>query len=303
MDNVGRTASKNWLSLILIFLFTFSVSLVGARFVRSILVGKTSAETKETSEDTESESTPRIAPAAIELQSIVNSWIPTVDGRVGLIIYDLDRDELSASYNPDESFATSDLYQLILAYDGYRQIDTGIEKSDTELAPDLDYNTCLDLMVRESNAICAEAITTDNLRSERITNLITSLGMSQTKNFGQTTTPDDLALFLKHLWQHNDLSLASWAKFQGSLLEPSNTDGIDWRQGLPNGFSTGRVYSKASGTMDTAGNWQTYADLALVDFVKQDRHFAVIVLSESVSDITNFSRLGTLIEGKVIEAQ
>ena len=44
MNNVGRTASKNWLSLVLIFFFTFSVSLVGARFVRSILVGNNSIQ-------------------------------------------------------------------------------------------------------------------------------------------------------------------------------------------------------------------------------------------------------------------
>lgn len=302
MSNVSRTASKNWLSLVLIFLFTFSVSLAGGRFVRSILVGNSVAETQEDADvDVEQESSPRIAPTAIDLQPIVDSWVASTSGRVGIIVYDLDRGEIAASYGSDATFSTDDIRGLILAYDGYRQIDNGIENADTVIINGLTYSNCLDMMVRENHTACIETLLESPVRAERITNLLSSLDMTQTTDFGQATTATDLALLLRHVWEHNDLSLSSWAKLQDSMLDQPATDDIDWRQGLPSGFSTARVYDKASGTQSALRNWGSYSDLALVDFVKHDRHFAVVVLSENLTDLNSISRLGTLIEGKVIE--
>lgn len=297
MNNVGRTASKNWLSLVLIFLFTFSVSLVGARFVRSILVGRSSAETKESATETPAQPEAHTIPAAVALQPIIDSWADSADGRVSVLIYDLDRDELAASYNPDNVFSTNGATELILAYDGYRQIDNGIESATSDVIDDLSYGDCLETMARSDSSACAETILSDTLRSERITNFITNLGMTQTKDFAANSSANDLALLLRHIWQHSDLSLNSWAKLQDSLLNSN----ADWRQGLPSGFSTARVYSKAGGDTNGLDGWLSYTDLALVDFVKQDRHFAVVALGENISDPSIFSRLATLIEGKIIE--
>lgn len=302
MSNVSRTASKNWLSLLLIFLFTFSVSLAGGRFVRSILVGNSVAETQEDTDiDVEQESSPRIAPAAIDLQPIINSWATGISGHVGVVVYDLDRNEITANYNSEAAFSTNDVRGLILAYDGYRQIDNGTEDADTIVISNLTYSDCLDAIVRENHTTCIEALLEDQTRAEHITEFLSELNMTQTTDFGQTTTATDLALLLRHIWEHDDLSLDSWARLQDSMLNQPAVDGIDWRQGLPNGFSTARIYDKSSGTQSTLGNWENYSDLALVDFVKHDRHFAVIVLSENLADLSSISRLGTLIEGKVIE--
>ncbi len=304
MNNVGRTASKNWLSLVLIFFFTFSVSLVGARFVRSILVGNNSvAETKDNSNSNDDQDAPQqTTPSAIKLQPIIDSWIAEIDNRVGLVVYDLDRDEIAASYNSDTAFSTGDLYQLIFAYDGYRRLDVGLERADSNIGYELNYSDCLNIMTSTSaSETCATAFLTDSYRSESAQNLINTIGMTQSSDFGQVTTPNDLVLFLQHVWQHDDLSLDSWAKLQASMLELPEESEIDWKQGLPSGFSTARVYSKASGTENDLGTWENYADIALIDFVRQNRHFAVVVLGENGVDPSDFSRLGTLIEGKVIE--
>lgn len=303
MNNVGRTASKNWLSLVLIFFFTFSVSLVGARFVRSILVGNNSvAETKDDS-DNDDQGTPQQAiPSVIKLQPIIDSWITEIDNRVGLVVYDLDRDEIAASYNSDTAFLIGDLYQLIFAYDGYRRLDVGLERADSNIGYELNYSDCLNIMASTSaSETCATAFLADGYRSESAQSLINNIGMTGSSDFGQATTPNDLALFLQHVWQHDDLSLDSWAKLQASMLDLPEGSEIDWKQGLPSGFSTARVYSKASGTENDLGTWENYADIALIDFVRQNRHFAVVVLGENDVDPSDFSRLGTLIEGKVIE--
>jgi len=303
MNNVGRTASKNWLSLILIFLFTFSVSLVGARFVRSILVGdnRSIAETKPEPDETQN-TLQQKTPDAIKLQPLVDSWVAELGYEVGLVVYDLDRGEVAANHNPDNAFSTSDLYQLIFAYDGYRRLDVGLERADSNIGYELNYGDCLDIMASSSTSeICATAFLTDGYRSESALNLMNNIGMTGSSDFGQVSTASDLILFLQHIWQHDDLSLDSWAKLQASMLEPTGENEVDWKQGLPSGFSTARVYSKASGTQTEFGTWEKYSDIALVDFVKQGRHFAVVVLGAEGTDPHDFSRLGTLIEGKVIE--
>lgn len=300
MNNVGRIASKNWLSLVLIFLFTFSVSLVGARFVRSILVGNNQsvAETKTTNEDTP---TPPVNIAnAVKLQPIVNSWILETNNKVGVVIFDLDRNETVASHNPDEIFPTYGVNQLALTYDGYRRLDAGLEKADTNIGYEINYNDCLNLMLRESNDTCANLFLSNSERNESLINFYANLEIANTDN--NAFTANDLSKLLQHIWKHEDLSLISWAKLQDSMLnQTANDSTVDWRQGLPSGFSTARVYSKASGEMDSNGNWITYSDLALVDFVKLNRHFAVVVIGENINDLSSFSRLGTLIEGKVLE--
>ena len=138
--------------------------------------------------------------------------------------------------------------------------------------------------------------------SKRIADFLSELGMTQTAPaFSQTATADDLAIFLKHVWQHDDLNLTSWAQLQDSMLDQPTTADTDWRQGLPSRFSTARVYSKSSNSVNVSDDSTSYGDLALVDFVKQNRHFAIVVLSENMPNINEFSRLATLIEGKVIE--
>jgi len=305
MNNVGRTASKNWLSLLLIFLFTFSVSLVGARFVRSILVGRSAAETPDSLAETKEQTPSETAlPAAIELQPIIDSWVATLEAEVGVAVYDLDRSEMTASHNLTKIFPTSNLNQFILAYDGYRQIDAGLQDANAAISGETSYGDCLNLMTRTADTVCTTAILADPEQAAHATNFITGLNMSETTDLGQNSTPNDYILFLQHVWQHPDLSLESWAKLQDSLLDqPGSDDGIDWRQGLPHGFSTARVYDKASGELSLDSSWATYADVALVDFVKTDRHFAIVVFSTNLQDTSEISRLGTLIEGKVLEEQ
>lgn len=294
MNNVGRTASKNWLSLVLIFLFTFSVSLVGARFVRSILVGNSLAETKESNEVPSIPDPAPAVPDAIELQPILDSWLTNINDEVSVVIYDLDRNEVAASYNSDTVFPTSALNGLILAYNGYRQINIGAETLDS-------YGTCLNDLIQNNDIDCTESILGDPVRSERITEFITSVGMTQTTDFGRQATATDFSKLLQHLWRHEDLSLANWASLQDSMLGQQTLDSTDQRQGLPSGFSTARVYSKNGGEIDDTGTWLSYGDLALVEFVKTNRHLAIVVLGENLTDLSNISRLSTLVEGKVIE--
>ena len=62
-----------------------------------------------------------VEPKKIDFQTMVDNWAKNIDGNKGVLIYDLDRNEVVAEYNPNQSFATASLYKLFVVYEGYRR--------------------------------------------------------------------------------------------------------------------------------------------------------------------------------------
>ena len=119
----------NWLFLVLLFIFVVTTTLVVAiaLFGRSPNNGEapdTFEEVVEGPEEPEIAEEP-LLPDAINFQSIVDDWANSVSGNRSVLVYDLERDEVAGSYNPDESYNTASLYKLFVVYEGYHLVQSG----------------------------------------------------------------------------------------------------------------------------------------------------------------------------------
>ena len=128
---MGRMISKNWLRLLLIFLTAFGITLIGGVAVKSLLhynstnQNETPAEDPPISSDDGIPEETTITPDFIDLQPTIDNWLTTAPGNVGLMIYDLDNNQVAAASNANRVFNTASVYKLFFAYDGYREIDAG----------------------------------------------------------------------------------------------------------------------------------------------------------------------------------
>lgn len=289
---MARLLSKNWVKLLVIFLVAFSVSLVGASAVKSLIRAKkseeitVSEEQQSESNGTDQQATP-VTPELINLQSVVEAWVTSLPEsvNVGLMIYDLDNDAVAASFNPDEPFNAASIYKLFFVYDGYRQIMNGTEAADdyfttTNDKGALTLGVCLDLMIRESYNGCADPMRASSARWARVEAMYAELGLEHTSSAGLYSSAGDLAKLLQLYWQHPDLSPELWVQIQDSMLnQPATT--YNWRQGLPSGFVVGQVYDKV-GWNWTGQVWSTYDDAAIIEFPEQGRHYIIVVMTENL---------------------
>lgn len=262
------------------------------------------------------EDQPNKTPVFINLQPIVDTWLKTTRANVGLMVYDLDNDQVAASYQPDKVFDVASIYKLFFVYDGYRQIENGTMSADAHYTTTSDYRTgaytygeCLDLMIRESYNGCADKMYSDRGASARVNDLISELNLTNTSNSGLSSTAADLTELLKLYYEHPDLSDENWQKITDSMLnqpatevEPGTT--YNWRQGLPSGFSKQvNVYDKVGWAWDVDNKaWTTYADAAIVDFAEQNRHYIIVVLTSGLPDRTakTIANLGARIEDAIL---
>lgn len=312
---MGRIISKNWLRLLFIFLTTFSITLIGGVAVKTLLHDANSSHSSSSEEDNSSipsESLPENqippTPAFINLQTTVDAWVNTMPGDVGIMIYDLDNQQIAAEYNTDAIFNMASVYKLFFVYDGYQQIDAGNDDSGTIVAynaskgGNLSLGTCLDLMVRESYNPCADPIRADSERFARVENFIHANGLTQTSSAGLYSSARDITTFMQLLWQHNGISEESWNNLLDSMLNQPTTT-YNWRQGLPTGFSVAEVYDKV-GWYYTGSYWSIYNDVAFVVFPEQNRHYIVVALTEGIRSHvpTPMVALGQAIEQAILSS-
>lgn len=311
---MGRMISKNWLRLILIFFTAFCLTLVGSMVAKTIVHnvqeknnssdvndGDSSSENDENNnEPVEEEVT---TPEFIDLQPVVDEWLTTAPGNVGLMIYDLDNNQVAAASNENRVFNTASVYKLFFAYDGYREIDAGRDVGTAVLVntPDkgeLTVLACLDLIIRESYNGCADPLRADPERFARAEALAAELQLGHTSSAGLYSTAADLTELMKLYWDHPDLSAESWAAIQDSMLnQPATT--YNWRQGLPSGFTVAEVYDKV-GWNYTGSYWSIYNDITFLVFPEQGRHYIMVVLTENFPTYTPITNLGTIVENAIL---
>lgn len=307
---MARMLSKNWLRLLLIFFTAFGVTLIGSMIIKSLLhQSRTNIEAPKDDApavpDTPAPEEAVIIPTFIDLQPVVDGWLRTAPGNVGLMIYDLDNDQVAAASSATRVFNTASVYKLFFAYDGYREIDAGRDSGTAVFTTTADKGqltvlACLDLIIRESYNGCADPLRADSTRFARAEALARELGLTHTSSAGLYSSAEDLTRLMIRYWQHPDLSEVSWNAILDSMLNQPPTT-YNWRQGLPAGFTTTTVYDKV-GWNYTGSYWSIYNDVAFLVFPEQNRHYIMIILTENFPTYAPITQLGTLIESAIINA-
>lgn len=236
-------------------------------------------------------------PDRIDFQPIIDEWVQTVGGNRSVLIYDLERDEIAASYNSDEKYGTASLYKLFVVYEGYRRIQNG-EWNGNDTAGSTGYTIlkCLDLAVRESHSPCAETLWAKIGHTELDEIIKKDFKIENSDISHLVSNPTDIMKILKIFYLHEDIKNEKLiASMKDSFLNQPTTT-YNWRQGLPSGFNKANVYNKVGWDYNPDGRyWNIYHDAAIVEFPDENRHFIVIVMTNRVP-FERIRQLGTKIE-------
>lgn len=305
---------KYWLPTLIIFVLVAGAS-IGITALWSHHASNnntTTADNTNTPSVSEEIPTPEIPviPSFINLQPTIDHWLSTLpsNAEVGLMIYDLDNEQIAAEYHSNKIFNAASIYKLFFVYDGYRQIASGAEDADRYFVTAYDdfhsgaltLGDCLDLMIRESYNTCADPMRSDSARFARAEALAAELELKNTSSAGLYSSAADLTELLKLYYQHPDLSEELWTKIQDSMLNQPKTT-YEWRQGLPSGFNNPnvKVYDKV-GWNWTGDYWDPYDDAAIVEFTEQNRHYIVVVMTRFLPNVAPLISLGQAIESAVL---
>lgn len=309
--NIMRRVAKYYLLWIFVFLalatliYAFYLVILGMDYSMDELPNNIETNEENIHEDseaieTEQEKEPEIV--KINFQPTIDTWAASVGGNKSVLIYDFEREEVVGSYNPAENYNTASLYKLFVVYEGYRRINSGEWDKDM-MVGSTGYSVlkCLDLAIRESYSPCAEVIWAmighDNL--DKI--IENDFNITDSDISRLISNPGDILKILKIFYYHVDLGdgeLISLMK-DSFLNQPATT--YNWRQGLPSGFKKANVYNKVG--WDWNGEyWNIYHDAAIVEFPEENRHFAVVVMTNRVS-FKDITRLGNMIEDAFLQTK
>ena len=297
---VHRTSKRRFVVPIIFIIVVVGV-FAGLKFIN-----RDTAELEVVPEVSEPEPEPEPEkPALIDFQPTIDSWLASFQSSkadAGVYIYDMDNDTAVGEYTPDESFWTASLYKLFVVYEGYRRLENGTENPNTKVAGHT-YSECLDLAIRQSHSACAEAI---HLRigADNLANIIKNdYGLTHSSATGLYSTPREMVEMLKIYYNHKELSDATWATIQDSMLnQPPTNNGMcrgacDWRQGLPSGFSQAKVYNKVGWQGNGDGTWKIYDDVAIIELAGHT--YFISVMSNNVYP-AEIAKLGSAIETLVL---
>lgn len=238
----------------------------------------------------------------IDLQPTVESWAKKTAGKVAVEVFDLDYGRMAASYQASSAMRPKSLYKLFYAYDGYTQVSQGAEDANKPYLGETSLGHCLDIMIRNSDNPCAEAMLDDPVRASRVGALVSGLGLSQTQADGLLTSAHDVSRLLQQYWVHPGWSGEAWTKFLNSALsQPARL-----RRGLPSGLQSATVYNKAGFGPNEGG--YVYNDAAIVSFPGNGanggraRHYIVVVMTAGASQ-ASLADLGARLERAIMYNQ
>jgi len=217
--------------------------------------------------------------------AVVDQWQANQSGRKSIVIMSVDGETIAA-VRPDEQYFTASLYKIYVAYAGYQRIDNGEFSAETVYQGGRTVQECLDLMIRESDSPCAEAMWND-IGKQTITDQMQALGLNSTDLTSLVTTANDTAAMTAIIARSSGLSQSSQQLFLTSMKNQI------YRDALNRGFSEDViVYNKIGFSGD-----EEYHDVALVDF-GAGRQLAVAVLSSGVGSAA-IAELATSLESAV----
>ena len=238
-----------------------------------------------------------VLPPRVDFQGVIDEWVRSIGGKKSVVIYDLDRDEVVGTYNPDENYSTASLYKLFVVYEGYRRLQSGEWQGDVP-AGSTGYTVreCLDLSIRRSYSPCAETLWGMIGRNELDRIIADEYHITNSDISNLVSNPNDMVKIMRRYYEHTDIKdegLLSLIK--DSFLNQPVTE-YDWRQGLPSGFKRAIVYNKV-GWDYNGSSWNVYHDVAIVEYPEQNRHYVVVVMTSQVP-FQRIRDLGTRIEAK-----
>lgn len=261
-------------------------------------------ETGVESVEPEEPEEPEVEYAKVNLQSVVDSWAGSLASGVetGVMIYDLDREEIVGELNAKERFASESLYKLFVVYKGYELIQDLSLDANRSCYGGKNVRECLDLAIRESNSSAAETLWSIIGRDVVEAAIHDEFMLDNSSASGLYTTAADMVQMMKIYYRHAGLSEAMIAQIKDSMLNQPPSDPLnlcggrcDWRQGLPSGFSERvKVYNKVGWRYDGA-KWASYHDVAILEF-GEERHFAIAVMTSGLRSYSEISRFEGMVE-------
>ncbi len=303
---VSRTIKRSkainrLLTSILLVLVILIAVLVSLLFITRS-AGERGSDAESSNEvSTTGDKTSKSSPAKIDFQPVVDDWANSTSGDKSIAIFDLDRNELLASYNNYKHFDTASLYKLFVVYEGYRRVQSG-EWGGDEPAGQTNKTIlrCLDLAIRESNSTCAEAIWGMIGRKELDKIVHDEFKITHTDIPALTSDANDITSIMKMFYQHRQITDDKLVEqLKDSFLNQPTTE-YDWRQGLPSGFEKANVYNKVGWDYNSEEkNWNLYHDAAIIEFPDDNRHFIVVVMTNHIAP-KKIAELGRSIEAKYL---
>ena len=296
----SKAINRLLISILLVLIILIAV-LVSLLFITRS-AGERGSDAESSNEvSTTGNKTSKSSPAKIDFQPVVDDWANSTSGDKGIAIFDLDRNELLASYNNDKHFDTASLYKLFVVYEGYRRVQSG-EWDGGELTGQTDKTIlkCLDLAIRESNSTCAEAIWGMIGRKELDRIVRDELKIKHTDVSALSSNVNDITLMMKIFYRHKQITDDKLVEqLEDSFLNQPTTE-YDWRQGLPSGFEKANVYNKVGWDYNSEEkNWNLYHDASIVEFPDDNRHFIVVVMTSHIAP-NKIAELGRSIEAKYL---
>ncbi len=205
-----------------------------------------------------------------DLQPAVDEWVATHAGTYSIIITDRNSNIL-AQNEPNQVFFAASLYKLFVAYEGYRKVDDGTYISSDLMQGGRTIDQCLDVMIRNSDSPCGEAMMAD-IGQQYLTEKMEEYGLRNTSLNNIQTTALDSALILQKVYAGVGLEADSRA----SYLDSMKTQDSLYRRGLPSGFTKSAVFNKVGWNLD-----QEWHDSSIIE-LPDGRVIIVSVLTRGV---------------------
>lgn len=223
------------------------------------------------------------------LQQTINTWASNLGSDdVASVVVMGNKSDILAEVNPDQEYFTASLYKLFVAYEGYKQFDSGEVDSSEVFLSGQTRADCIDKMIRSSDSPCAERLWSE-IGKEKLTEAMKTYGINNTSLIGLSTTATDTANMLARIARGEGLEKPSQTAYLSSMKDQDSL----YRRGLPSGFSANVIVYNKVGWNEQV-EWH---DASIIEFA-DGRQLIVAVLTENVGT-AQISKLATLIEQSV----
>ena len=147
---------------------------------------------------------------SVDLQPTVDEWAASTGGTRSVLIYDLDAEQIAASYNPNQQYSTASLYKLFVVYEGYRRLENGSWNANDIVANGKTRLKCLDLAIRESNSPCAETLWYQIGRAELDEIIKKDFDIQNSDITRLSSNANDILKMLQIYYAHSEISAENW---------------------------------------------------------------------------------------------